>query len=71
MATITIPDASGLIAMLSGKKTYLTMVVGMAAVAANHFGVLPFDIGLAPSDWASDEFKLFSGVVFRSALAKA
>lgn len=70
MATITLPDASGLVAALSGKKTYVTMIVGMAAVAANHYGVLPFDIGLPPSDWMSDEFKLFSGVVFRSALAK-
>lgn len=53
---------------LSGKKTYITMAFGMVVVAANHFGLLPLDTGLLPGDWLSDEYKLLSGVVFRSAL---
>lgn len=66
MATITLPDLSA----LDGKKTYITLVVGMLAIAANHFGVLPYDIGLDPSKWLQDEYQAVVGMVFRSAIAK-
>lgn len=68
MATIALPS---LLSTLDGKKTYITLVVGMIAIAANHFGVLPFDIALDPSKWVQDEYQLVVGMVFRSAIAKS
>lgn len=53
----------------SGKKTYALMVIGMAAIAASRFHVIPY-FGIAPGDWIPDEFLLVTVMVARSALAK-
>ena len=58
---------------VDGYKTYITIGVGMAVIAANHFGLLPDSLvpqGLDPNNWVNDEYKLIIGAVFRSAIAK-
>lgn len=62
--TVTLPDLSGIVAYLAGKKTYITLAVGMIVVAANHFGVLPPEYvpnGLDPNNWVQQEWTLVLG----------
>ena len=70
MATITLPDVSGVLASLSGKKTYLTLVCGALVIVANHFDLVPVGyVNLDPNDWINELYQLAVGATFRSAVA--
>lgn len=72
--TVTIPDLSGVRNFLVGKKVYITVLVGMAVVAANHYGLLPPEYvpaGLNPADWVQDEFKLALGAFYNATQQRA
>lgn len=73
MPTINVPDISGVVTFLSGKKTYIAVAIGMAAVALNHFGLLPpqYAISNDPKNWLNDEFTLLVTAFMRSGIAKA
>lgn len=69
MATINL-DLGSLQALLAGKKFYLGAAAGMIAIAANHYGVLPFAIPNDPQNWLSDEYTLLMSMFARAAVAK-
>jgi hypothetical protein len=76
MTTVTLPDVNpaSVQKFLAGKKTYIGLAIGMAVVAANHFGVLPKEYvpaGLDPSNWVADEYRLLIDAFARAGLAKA
>jgi hypothetical protein len=54
---------------ISGNKTYLLMGIGMVAIAAHRFGVLPH-FGVPSGDWIIYEFALAGVMVIRSALGR-
>jgi hypothetical protein len=62
------------LASIDGYKTYLALAFGALIIAANHFGLLPDDMGKAlnfdPNNWINDEYKLLLGATGRSALTK-
>lgn len=67
-------DPKSITNALQGNKTYITLAVGAAVIALNHFGYLPDSLvpqGLDSNNWINDEYKLIVGAVFRSAIAKA
>jgi hypothetical protein len=67
-------DPTSLANAISGKKTYITLGIGMIVIAANHFGVLPPSLTppkLDPQDWVNEEFGLVVAAFFRSGIAKA
>ena len=60
-------------ALVSGKKTYIALVVGIVAVALNHFGFWPnnqLPLNLSPNNWLSDEYNLILVAFGRAAVAK-
>jgi len=67
-------DLSGIQAALAGKKTYISVALGAAVIAANHFGMLPPNMvpaGLDPANWVSQEYQLLLAATFRAALSPA
>jgi len=58
--------------LVSGKKTYIALIVGMAAIALNHFGFWPTSLHLNvdPGNWVNDEYTLILGLFSRAAVAK-
>lgn len=59
---------------LAGRKTYVVLVIGMVAIALNHFQLLPESLmqdGLDPKNWLMDEYKLVVATFFRAGVAKA
>lgn len=73
MPTINVPDVSGVVTWLSGKKTYIALAIGMGAVALNHFHLLPAQYAIPndPNNWLNDEFTLLVTAFMRSGIAKA
>lgn len=63
-------DSASLQALLSGRKFYLGALAGMAALAANHYGVLPFPINNDPAAWLNDEYGLVMAIFARAGVAK-